>query len=157
MLTQTRPQNIDGLFETNLSSGFSKIKSGKWECPLEEMIVGDYLIIPLTSTKMLKSDGYWMNNCCKEYSDRCATGEYALFSIRSRSNERIATLGLVNKSSSWQFDQCYGVGNAEVLEETIVYLSDDGELQSESYPTELYYISHEIVRLMNASSFMMIM
>ena len=99
---------------------------------------------------MLKSEGYWMNNCSREYARQCENIEYCIFSIRSLSGGRLATLGIKNDKGSWSFDQCYGPSNSEVLEETHEYLDEDEVLQFDCNPTDLYYVAHEVVRLMNA-------
>ena len=76
---------------------------------------------------------------------------YCLFSVRSRSGERLATLGLTCIEDYWRVDQCFGPSNTEVMEETRTYLDEDGELQEELFATELYYVTHEIARLMNSA------
>ena len=123
----------------------------KWDCPLTETLVGHFLVMPLTSVKQVHSEETEMNLNFMEYIPRCSQKEYALFSIRTRSGERLATLGLDYDSDSWHFDQCYGPGRSEVLEEPLEYLDDEGEPQTEWYATELFYVGHEVVRLMNAS------
>ena len=100
---------------------------------------------------MLKSEGYQMNNCCRGYVDQCAGMTYCLFSIRRRSGERLATLGLNYNQAYWRFDQCFGPSNTEVLEQIRTYFDEDGELQDELFATELYYVAHEVARLMNSS------
>lgn len=150
MLTQEKVNEFGAVYGDTLRPVSKRQRLGKWQCKLPEMLVGEYLLVPCISAKMLKSEGYWMNNCSRDYMDACAAGEYCIFSIRSRTGERLATLGLINDSSGWRFDQCYGPSNADVMEETYVYLDDDGELHSESFPTDIYYIAHEVVRLMNS-------
>lgn len=152
MLTQHQLSKAKVYFGKDQKTSSKRKRSGKWSCLLDETVIGDFLAIPITSSKMMKSEAYWMNNCCREFTESCAQGEYALFSIRRRTGERLATLGMEKTSSGWRFDQCYGPSNVDVLEETVVYLGDEGELHSESYPTELYYISQEVVRLMNSAA-----
>jgi len=143
---------LNALFKAELAAATSFArKSGKWECRLLETFVGEYSITPLTSAKMLKSEGYLMNNCCRDYLSQCEEREYCVFSIRSRSGERIATLGLKNEQGRWFFDQCYGRSNTNVLHGTISFLDDDGVLQTESFSTDIYYVAHEIARLINSA------
>ncbi len=99
---------------------------------------------------MLKSEGYWMNNCSRNYTHQCEKLEYCIFSIRRRSGGRLATLGITNDQGSWIFDQCYGPSNSEVLEVICEYFDEDDVLQFDSNPSELYYVAHEVVRLMNS-------
>lgn len=100
---------------------------------------------------MIKSEGYMMNNCCREYIAECAEKNYAIFSIRRRSGERLATLGLCYDKDYWRFDQCVGPLNKDVMEETRGYLDEDGMLHTEIFATELYFVAHEVGRLMNSS------
>jgi hypothetical protein len=152
MLSQDRVDGFNTVFATGLTHAASRRKQPTtWHCKLPETLVGDYFIIPLTSAKMLKSEGYLMNNCCREYIPLCADSKYSIFSIRSRSGERLVTLGLTNKDDYWRFDQCFGPSNSDVLEETMNYFDEDGMLHTEYFPTEIYYIAHEAVWLMNAS------
>lgn len=123
----------------------------KWQCNLSEMLVGDYLIIPLTSATMLKTEGYRMNICCRHYAGQCANQTYCVFSIRRRTGERLATLGLKYDNGYWQFDQCVGPSNSDVLEEKLEYFDEEGELQVEWYATDLYYVAQEVGRLMNST------
>ncbi|MBB1094558.1 PcfJ domain-containing protein [Rhodopseudomonas palustris] len=152
MLSQSKADNFNALLSTELVAEKSiERRQRKWQCMLSEMLVGEYLIMPLTSMKLLKSESYHMNNCCRDYVDQCAKMKYCLFSIRSRSGERLATLGLNCRGGYWRLDQCSGPSGSEVLEETRAYLDEDGELQEELLATELYYVAHEVARLMNSA------
>ena len=91
-----------------------------------------------------------MNNCCRDFIEQCAAHQYAVFSLRRRSGERLATLGLRHEDGHWYFDQCAGPSDQDVLEVCLAYLDEEDKLQSECYPTELYFIAHEVARLMNA-------
>ncbi len=152
MLSQSKVENLQVILATESAVETSVEKrSGKWKCTLSEMFIGEYLIMPLTSAKLLKSEGYLMNNCCREYVGRCLELKYCLFSIRSRSGERLATLGIAYDEGYWRFDQCFGPSNGNVLEEARHYLDEDGVLQTDWFATELYYVAHDVVRLMNST------
>jgi hypothetical protein len=152
MLSQSKVDYFNDFFATELAAGNSvERRPNKWKCKLSESLVGEYLITPLTSVKLLKSEGYVMNNCCREYVDQCAELKYCFFSIRTRSGERLATLGLEYDHDYWRFDQCFGPSNTEVLEEKRIYLDEDGELQEETSATELYYVACDVARLMNST------
>ena len=152
MLSQSKADNFNALFITKLVAENSvERRSRKWKCKLSEMLIGEYLIIPLKSAKLLKSESYHMNNCCRDYVDQCVALSYCLFSIRSRSGGRLATLWLNCSGGYWRFDKCFGPSGTEVLEETRPYLDEDGELQEELFATELYYVAHEVARLMNSA------
>lgn len=154
MLSQSKADYFHALFATEIAAAaFVQRRPSKWECKLSDTLIGDYSITPLTSRKMVKLEGCQMNNCCREYIDQCARLTYCLFSIRSRSGKRLATLGLTCRGGYWRFDRCFGPSNSEVLEESRTYLDEDGELQEESYATDLYYVAHEVARLMNSESY----
>ena len=152
MLSQSKVENLSAILATELAvEPLVEKRSRKWKCTLSEMLVGEYLILPLTSAKLLKSESYLMNNCCREYVSRCLESKYSVFSIRTRSGERLATLGIACDDGFWRFDQCLGPSNRNVLEEPRHYLDDDGVLQTEWFATELYYVAHDVVRLMNST------
>ena len=152
MLSQARVNELQGRFAGELTTTIAKKRVRNWHCNLSEMLVGEYLITPITSVKMLDSEGYWMSNSCQEYLSQCAELTYCIFSVRSRSGERLATLGLTKNREAWYFDQCYGPSNSEVLEESLEYLDEEGELQTEWFPTEMYYVAQEVSRLMNSAN-----
>lgn len=149
MQIQTGFESTRSLFTDNLAVTAPPRRREKWSCGVGETLIGDYLAVPLISSAMLRSESYWMENSCSVEPLKCATADYALFSIRSRSGERLATLRLANRNGCWQLDRCLGPAGTEVLEETMEYIDEDGELQTEWYPTELYYVVQEVVRLMN--------
>lgn len=151
MLTQTKINSSSSLFTNQLPQSFKNSKKRKWKSKVSETIVDQFLVIPVTSVKMLRSEAYWMNNCCQDYAGQCANFEYNILSIRSRSGERLATLGVINDNGYWRFDQCFGPSNSNVLEETSEFLDEDDVLQEERFPTELFYVVHEVVRMMNAN------
>lgn len=153
MLSQATVTDFNATFSTELTIAGNSIerRPKKWKCKLPETLIVDYLITPLTSAKLLKLEGYLMNNCCPEYIEQCAGLTYCIFSISRRTGERVATLGLKYDLSYWRFDQCFGPSNTEVLEEIRTYLDEDGELQEEIYATEIYYVAHEVARLMNSA------
>ncbi len=71
MLSQSIVDELNTLFVAELLRTTTKRQSQKWECMLFEIIISEYLVTPLTSVKMLKSEGYLMNNCCREYASQC--------------------------------------------------------------------------------------
>lgn len=152
MLSQAKVDNTAAVFSNELVSVSTGRGPRNWSCALSEIIIGDYLIVPLTSAKMLKNEGSRMMNCCRDYATQCAKLKYCIFSIRTRSGERLATLGLKKNRGYWCFDQCFGPANVEVLEETLEYVDEDGVPQTECYPTELYYVAYDVVRMINSTS-----
>ena len=153
MLAPARSSGHHNLYLAEKSSKREPKKQPRtWTCPLSEELVGDYLVVSLTSIKQVLTEADLMNNFCREYIARCAGGTYSLLSIRSRSGERFATLGLSKEEGHWQVDRCAGPSDANVLEESMSFLDEDDALHTECFATELYYIAHEVARLMNVPS-----
>lgn len=154
-MSQAQLAKLNRMLLGDVQPGRDDTRKSSWYCGLNEMILGEYLIIPLTSARKLRSEGYCMNNCCRDYIEPCAAGQYSVFSIRSRSGERLATLGMAKDGERWHLDQCYGPSNSEVLEEDILYEDEEGILQVEPICSEMYYLAHEVVRLMNSEKALM--
>ncbi len=73
MLSQSKVDYFNDFFITELAAENSvERRQSKWKCELPEMLIGEFLIIPLNSAKLLKSEGYLMNNCSRDYIDQCA-------------------------------------------------------------------------------------
>ena len=145
------PWNNAGPVE--LKSEVGKKTRTKWECSVSESLIGDFIVTPLTSARMLQREDEWMENGCQTYAFQCAAAKYALFSIHSKNGDQRATLGLVNNEEHWSFDLCSGPYGENVMDEILEYYDDDGILQTEWLPTELYFVAHEVVRLMNMEKY----
>lgn len=149
-MTQTSYE-INGFKIPEFAKTVTPTKKRKWKCPLPTLKIDEYEIVPLTSSKQLKSEGYHMNNCCKDYTHQCSTGEYCIFSIRNLNGDRVATLGAINDDGYWQFDQCLGQSNSNVIDEFTEHVDSQGKVHLEWSHTELYYAANEIIRLLNTS------
>ncbi|WP_407702911.1 MBL fold metallo-hydrolase [Thiorhodovibrio frisius] len=90
----------------------AKKKQQHWSPVLEAQKIGQFQIVPLTSSKQLGSEGWHMMNCVADYSNACKNDEYRVFSIRNISGKRLATLGLTRKNNQWFVDQCFGPRNS---------------------------------------------
>ncbi|MEA3642569.1 MAG: PcfJ domain-containing protein [Lamprobacter sp.] len=118
-------------------------KQQHWRPGLEEQKIGKFKIVPLTSSKQLKSEGWHMMNCVANYSNACKKDEYRVFSIRDLSGERLATLGMIRKNNQWWIDQCFGPcnsaenANLELVyehgrtREMVDWYQDEGVLESD--------------------------
>jgi hypothetical protein len=123
----------------------------RWSCPLEAHDLGDFRVVPLTSSRALASEGWNMQSCVTSYDAKCALGFYQLFSIRDLRGDRIATLGLTYRDSGWTVDQCLGQGNAEVMNKTVEWIHDNGQHESMDEFTDLHYVALEVVRLLKSN------
>jgi len=149
-MTQTSYE-INGFTIPQCSGSASPVKKKKWKCPLPAVKIDEYEIVPLTSAKQLKSEGYHMNNCSKDYTHQCSIGEYSIFSVRDFAGNRVATLGAVNDDGYWQFDQCMGHSNRNVIDEFTEHMDSQGKIHLEWSHSELYYAANEVIRLLNAA------
>lgn len=150
MLSQ--PQITQGNLASTVNSFSSTSISTtrKWPYTIPETIIGDYLIVPITTAKMLKSESHYLNNNSDQYLSGCSRHENCAFSMRDHFGFSQATLVLSHNNEGWRFEKCHGPSNTNVLEEIIEFFDENEIAQTEYYPTELYYVAHEIIRLMNA-------
>lgn len=148
-MTQTSYE-INGFKIPQCAGTLTPVQKNKWDCPLPTLKIDEYEIVPLTSAKQLKSEGYHMNNCCKDYTHQCSTGEYCIFSIRDFAGNRVATLGAINDDGYWQFDQCLGDSNSNVIDEFTEHMDSQGKIHLEWSHSELFYVANEVIRLLNA-------
>lgn len=152
MLSQSLVDELNLLFADELESVAKVLGEGvgtKWTCPIITTEVGGYLIVPLLSSKKVKSEGYLMQNCIREYIPRCIDGTYLVFSIRANGGERVATLGTRADRGYWVFDDCLGKENEPVIEDVHEYCEEDGNHFVLIDYTELFSVAHEVVRLLN--------
>jgi hypothetical protein len=144
-LTQEQADELNAIFGLN-RQGKKRKRILVWESAVGRCELGDYQIIPLTSSWALRLEGQKMNHCIGHYDRLCAQGLFRAFSIRNLVDQRIATMSLVFQDHTWQLDQVSGLDNAEVcLSEEVIY---DGE-QTETLldMTEIHSVACEVVRL----------
>ena len=127
----------------------NKPRRQRWSCPLPMLRIDEFDIIPLTSTRLLKSEGYHMNNCCRDYAAQCANGTYCMFSIRNHSGDRLATLGAKKVDDHYHLDQCFGPSNTNVIDLFIEHTDNSNTPHIEWQRTELFYAASEVIRALN--------
>ncbi|MFT5700927.1 MAG: hypothetical protein ACI8ZB_003812 [Desulforhopalus sp.] len=152
MLNQGLVDDLNLLFADELESVAKALGEGertKWACPIVTTEVGEYLVVPLLTSKKVKSEGYLMQNCIREYIPRCIDGTYLVFSIRSGCGERVATLGARDDGGYWVFDDCLGNENEPVIEIVHECCDVDGSPLCLIDYTEIFSVAHEVVRLLN--------
>lgn len=152
MLSSKLVNELNMLFadELKISAKFNKtFRSEKWVSPIGNIEIGEYLIVLLSTPKKVKSEGYLMQNCVRQYVHLCQEGEYLLFSIQNRLGERVATLGVKKGANRWYFDDCLGIRNSVVIETTLDFLSADNCIVYETEYNEIFSVAHEVVRLLN--------
>lgn len=155
MLSPIAVSELNQLFADELKDSrifWNNFNIKRWESSIGLVEIGQYRIVPLTTPKKVKSEGYLMQKCVRQYVDVCQGGEYLLFSIRNLDGERVATLGVKNRDDYWYFDDCLGKENTNVMETILETLDDDNNTVHEIDYTELFSVAHEVVRLLNSQA-----
>ena len=100
-----------------------------WTSDLTTCEIGEYQVIPLTTSSELRKEGATMQHCLGSHDVLCAAGTYHVFSISDLDNKRlgVATMYLVFDQYGWHLDQIKGLGNCEVIhtEETVLQRRTD--------------------------------
>ena len=148
MFSEQTVNELNQLFGLDQSTPTRKLRY-RWACPVPAQKMGDFLAVPLASSKELTSEGWHMQHCVASYDARCANDMYQVFSIRDLLGNRIATLGLAYGASGWTVDQCLGIGNFEVMLKTAEWIHDNGKHESVDEFTDLHFLSQEVARLLN--------
>lgn len=137
-----QPDFLNSLFGLDTKS--KKKRNLVWESDLTECEIGEFLIIPLTSSRHLRAEGRMMRHCVGTYDELCHKGLARVFSIRDLSGHRLATASLIWREDYWHLEQIKGLRNAEVLESESTFF-DGSSRVTLLEPTELYYIGQEIL------------
>lgn len=116
-----------------------------WRSALAACEIGEYQVIPLTTSSELRKEGVAMNHCVGSHDVLCAVGTYQVFSIRDLDNKRVATMSLVFDQYGWHLDQIKGPGNAEVIYTEDTFFSGERTETVREY-SELYYVAQEVLR-----------
>lgn len=148
MISEQTVRELNQLFGLDQSTPSRKLRY-RWACPVLAQEMGDFLVVPLASSKELTSEGWHMQHCVASYDARCANGMYQVFSIRDLLGNRIATLGLAYGASGWTVDQCLGIGNSEVMLKFTEWIHGIGKHESMDEFTDLHFLSQEVARLLN--------
>ena len=122
----------------------------RWQSVLAPQELGEFWVVPLTSSKALSSEGWNMRHCVGDYALACANGVYQVFSIRDLGGVRVATLGLTYARGYWSVDQCRGPDNADVIESVREWVDENGKHHGIEEYSDLHYIALEIASLVNA-------
>lgn len=137
------PDFLNSLFE--LETKRKKKRNLQWVSDLPECEIGEYRIVPLTTSRQLRAEGREMNHCAGHYDELCHKGLARVFSIQDLSGNRIATASLIWLDDYWYLEQVKGYGNAEVLEGEETFCNGHSII-TQLEPTELYFVSQEILQ-----------
>ena len=148
MISEQTVGQLNQLFGLDQPARSRKLRY-RWSCPVAVQEMGDFFVVPLTSSKELASEGWHMRHCVVSYDARCAHGMYQVFSIRDLLGNRIATLGTIYGAHGWMVDQCLGISNAEVLLNCVEWINGNGKHESMDEFTDLHYLVQDVVRQLN--------
>lgn len=137
------PDFLNSLFE--LDTNRKKKRNLEWVSELPECEIGDYLIVPLTTSRQLRAEGRAMKHCAGHYDERCHKGLARVFSIRDLFGNRLATASIIWLDDYWHLEQVKGSQNAEVLESEEVFFNGSS-IVTQLEPTELYFVGQEILQ-----------
>lgn len=145
--TELRQEQID---ELNAIFGLNKRGKKKkrelvWDSALPAIEVGDYQVIPLTSSWALRQEGRAMQHCVASYAERCFSGQARVFSIRDLAGKRLATMSVVYNDDNWYLEQVQGLANSDVSNSEEVYY--DGERTvTQLDKTDMHYVAYDVAR-----------
>ena len=144
-LTQEQVDELNAIFRTSKRSKKKKHEL-VWESALDTCELGDYQIVPLTSSWALRQEGRAMRHCVGGYDEMCAQGRTRVFSIRDLMGNRVATMSLIFRDDNWRLEQIKGYANEEICQSEEVYY--DGERTvTQIDVTDFHFIAYEIMRL----------
>lgn len=121
----------------------------RWQSTLQAQEIGDFRIIPLTSSMELTSEGWNMKHWAANYDEDCAKGLYQVFSVRNLDGEAVATLSLRYGAGQWRVDQCLGFRYEEVTSTVVEWVDQNGKHNERNDPTDLHFLAQDVARLMN--------
>ena len=144
VLTQKQLDELNAVFQLGLTKN-KRCNELAWESALRACEIGEYQIIPLTSSRALRQEGRAMKNCVGSYDVRCAAGICLVFSIRDLDDRRLATMSLDFGERGWRLGQIKGVANEEVCQMENTFF--DGERTVTIIePDDLHFVALEVVR-----------
>ena len=120
-----------------------------WDSAVGEFEVGDYAVVPLTTSRMLREEARVMRHCVNLYDIACQRGEARVFSVRDSEAHRVATISLAWKDDYWYLEQMKGMANEEVQHLQSAYEGD--ALEGSLEPTDLYYVGQEVLQRYRAA------
>lgn len=137
------PDFLNSLF--GLGTKRKKKRNLEWASDLPACEVGEFLIVPLTTSRQLRAEGRAMKHCAGHYDELCHRELARVFSIRDLSGNRVATASLIWLDDYWHLEQVKGPENAEVLESEETFFNGNTTV-TQREPTELYFVGQEILQ-----------
>ena len=149
------PEQMEAIDRALRPQHYRRIKKdrSRWPTLLQEYWAGDYLVVPLASSDELEAEGLALEHCVggASYILNCLLGAMAIFSIRNKKGERVATLSLELDPvmEDWKIGQLRGFQNELFEDEEIVTQEFDGNRVQVNVNFEtnvMFYIAHDVLR-----------
>jgi hypothetical protein len=141
-LNQEQVDELNAIFRISKPS---KKRVLVWDSALTAFQLGNYHVMPLTSSWALREEGRVMHHCVGGYDEMCAKGRVRVFSTRDPLDHRVATLSLVFRDDYWHLEQIKGFANKDVsITEDVYYDGERTVVQNDM--TDLHYVAHEVLR-----------
>ena len=134
---------LNAMFDTDRPR--RKKRNLDWTSDLAECVIGEFVIVPLTTSRQLRAEGRAMRHCVGQYDEICHKGLARVFSIRDLSKKRMATISLLWRDDYWHLEQIKGRQNVDVLESESTFF-DGNTTVTLLEPTELHFVSQEVLR-----------
>ena len=145
--SQRAPLGQEQIDELNAIFGLNRQGKKKrelvWDSSLDAFELGEYQMIPLTSSWALREEGRVMHHCVGGYVEMCAKGRARVFSIRDLLGHRVATLSLVFRDEYWHLEQIKGFANEDVSRTEEVYYDRDCTMTQVDM-TDMYYVAYDV-------------
>ena len=141
---RVNPDFLNALF--CLETKPKKKRNLEWESDLPECEIGEYRIVPLTTSRQLRAEGREMNHCIGRYDELCHTGMVRAFSIQNEFGTRVATASLIWRDDYWHLDQVKGRANAAVVEDEEIPLFNGDSTVIHIEQTDLYFVAQELLQ-----------
>lgn len=116
-----------------------------WASALPDCEIGDFRIVPLTTSQQLRAEGREMKHCVALYADLCHRGLARIFSIRDLCGHHVATASLIWREEYWHLEQVKGFMNADVIDGIETFFDGESTI-TEIEPTDLYFVSQSLLQ-----------
>ncbi len=95
-------------------AGRADLTTVAWSSLLSSMTHGGWCVRPITDAWALHEEALAMRHCADGYLTQCLDGSWRLFSVRTPSGKRVATLGIERDGSSWKIGDLRSFANGSV-------------------------------------------
>ena len=97
----------------------ASISNISWVPRLQEMVMGQWRVVPIDSSDALVRESFAMRNCLRNLLTKCATGSTEIYSVREpKTGKRVCCIGLqIDADGSAQLADVKGFANSKAPDE----------------------------------------